>query len=151
MREKSLSTIDRAKRSVDLPKQASGIQEATETDTAPINIEKKFALFDEHWSPRVIAEPNDYQYKLAKFQGEFVWHDHKDTDEVFIVMDGELEIAFRDRTVRLHRGEILVVPKGVQHKPRAEQECKVMLVEPKGVVSTGDRESALTADLDVWI
>ena len=120
-------------------------------ETKPINLEQKFRLFEEHWSPRVIAELNDYQFKLAKLQGEFVWHDHKETDEVFLVIEGELDIEFRDHTVTLRSGEMLVVPRGVEHKPRANHECKVMLVEPRGVVNTGDEQSALTADLDVWI
>lgn len=116
-----------------------------------INFKDKFARFDNHWSPRVIAEMNDYQFKLVKVQGEFVWHDHPDTDEVFIVMDGVLEIEFEDGKVRLQAGEMYVVPKGVKHKPVAKDECQILLVEPKGVVNTGDTQSTLTARNDVWV
>lgn len=117
----------------------------------PINFNKKYRKFDDHWSPRVIAEMNDYQFKLARVQGEFVWHDHPDTDEVFIVIEGVLEIEFRDGKVRIEAGEMFVVPKGVEHKPIAEHECKIMLVEPKGVINTGDNDNELTAKTDVWI
>jgi len=117
----------------------------------PINLTEKLAKFSDHWSPRVIAEMNDYQFKLVKLQGEFVWHDHHDTDEVFLVVHGEMEIGFRDRTVTLRAGELLVVPKGVEHITRAAQECHVLLVEPRGVVNTGDAGGDLTAANDVWI
>jgi len=117
----------------------------------PINFKEKFTKFNEHWSPRVVAEMNDYQFKLAKVEGEFVWHDHPDTDEVFIVIEGTLNIEFRDGVVSLNSGEMFVIPKGVEHKPVADNECKIMLVEPKGVVNTGDSESELTAKNDVWV
>jgi mannose-6-phosphate isomerase-like protein (cupin superfamily) len=94
---------------------------------------------------------NDYQFKLVKIEGDFVWHEHPDTDEVFIVIEGTMHIEFEDRTIELNEGEMLVVPKGVRHKPYAEEECKVMLVEPRGVVNTGDAEGDLTADNDVWV
>ena len=116
-----------------------------------INLRDKLALFSEHWSPRVVAEMNDYQFKLAKLQGEFVWHAHADTDEVFMVLDGELVIEFRDGAVRLAAGEMYVVPKGVEHRPVAARECSVMLVEPRGVVNTGDAGGAYTAPNDVWV
>ena len=116
-----------------------------------INLEDKLSKFSEHWSPKVIAEMNDYQFKLVKIEGEFVWHDHPDTDEVFIVIEGTMQIEFEDRTIELSEGEMLVVPKGVRHKPYAEEECKVMLVEPRGVVNTGDTGDELTADNDVWV
>ena len=118
---------------------------------AKVNFENKFSKFSEYWTPKVIAEMNDYQFKLVKVKGEFVWHNHNDTDEVFIVIDGRLKIEFADHTVELNAGEMYVVPKGVQHKPYAEEECKVMLVEPKGVVNTGEAASDLTASNDVWI
>ena len=120
------------------------------TDSA-INLRDKLALFSEHWSPRVVAEMNDYQFKLAKLQGEFVWHAHADTDEAFIVLDGELVIEFRDGEVRLAAGEMYVVPKGVEHRPVAVRECCVMLVEPCGVVNTGDAGGAYTARNDAWV
>ena len=117
----------------------------------PINFADKLARFSEHWSPRVVAEMNDYQFKLVKVQGEFVWHQHDDTDEVFIVIDGELTLRFRNGEVNLRAGEMYVVPKGVEHQPFAERECQMMLVEPRGVVNTGDAGGALTAKNDVWI
>lgn len=117
----------------------------------PINFKAKLAMFREHWSPKVIAAMNDYQFKLVKIQGDFVWHDHADTDEVFIVLEGELTLEFRDGQVTLSQGELFVVPKGVAHKPYAAEECHVMLVEPRGVVNTGDTGGDLTADNDVWI
>ncbi|MGB5851148.1 MAG: cupin domain-containing protein [Rhodanobacter sp.] len=116
-----------------------------------INLRDKLARFGEHWSPRVIAEMNDYQFKLAKLQGEFVWHAHADTDEVFIVLEGALTLEFRDKSVPLAAGEMYVVPKGVEHRPVAGQECSVMLVEPRGVVNTGDAGGARTAPNDVWV
>ena len=118
---------------------------------APINFKDKLSKFDKHWSPRVIAEMNNYQFKLVKVQGEFVWHDHPDTDEVFMVIAGTLDIEFRDGKVTLESGEMFVIPKGVEHKPVAETECQIMLVEPKGVVNTGGAESSLTAEEDVWV
>lgn len=116
-----------------------------------INLEDKLSKFSEHWSPKVIAEMNDYQFKLVKIEGEFVWHDHPDTDEVFIVIEGTMYIEFEDRAIELNEGEMLVVPKGVRHKPFANEECQVMLVEPRGVVNTGDTGDELTADNDVWV
>ena len=116
-----------------------------------VNLHHQLSLFSEHWSPRIIAEMNDYQFKLVKVKGEFTWHTHEDTDEVFLVLEGEMSIAFRDQTVLLSQGEMLVVPRGVEHKPFAEQECKVMLIEPKGVVNTGESGGPLTAENDVWI
>ncbi|MCM3455687.1 cupin domain-containing protein [Heyndrickxia oleronia] len=116
-----------------------------------ININNKLSKFNEYWSPKVISEMNDYQFKLVKLLGDFVWHSHNDTDEVFFVIEGEMKIEFRDGEVTLSKGEMYVVPKGVEHKPFAEKECQVMLVEPKGVVNTGDHQGELTAENDVWI
>jgi mannose-6-phosphate isomerase-like protein (cupin superfamily) len=117
----------------------------------PINFLEKFSKFDEVYSPRVIAEMNDYQFKLARVMGDFVWHDHPDTDEVFIVVEGSLDIEFRDGKVSLQAGEMYVIPRGVEHKPTAESECKIMLVEPQGVVNTGDAGGELTAHANVWV
>ena len=117
----------------------------------PINFKEKLSKFTEHWSPKVIAEMNDYQFKLAKFQGEFVWHDHSETDETFIVLEGSMVIEFEDGKVDLKEGEMYVIPKGTKHKPFATSECKVLLIEPRGVVNTGDVEDKLTAESDVWI
>lgn len=116
-----------------------------------INLKDKLSRFSEHWSPRVIAEMNDYQFKLAKVKGEFVWHAHADTDEVFIVLDGALTLEFRDKAVALTTGEMNVVPRGVEHRPVAVDECSIMLVEPRGVVNTGDAGGAYTAKNDVWV
>ena len=118
---------------------------------SPINLEEKLAGFSEHWSPKIIARMNDYHFKLVKFKGEFVWHSHADTDEVFIVLDGAMRIDFRDGGIDLKAGEMFVVPKGVEHKPFAEKECKIMLVEPAGTVNTGDAGGDLTAEDNVWI
>ena len=117
----------------------------------PINLQSKFELFSEHWSPKVIAELNDYQFKLVKIKDEFTWHEHKDTDEVFIVIEGSMGIEFQDRTVKLNSGEMIVVQKAEQHKPFSTEECKVLIIEPKGVVNTGSSGGDLTSENDVWI
>jgi mannose-6-phosphate isomerase-like protein (cupin superfamily) len=111
---------------------------------------EKLSSFSDHWSPKVIAEMNDYQFKLVKIKGDFIWHNHADTDEVFIVIEGSMCIEFEDRTIELSEGEMYVVPKGVNHKPYAQEECKIMLVEPRNVVNTGDKEDDLTASNDIW-
>ncbi len=116
-----------------------------------INIKEKLSKFSEHWSPRVVAQMNDYQFKVVKIKGDFTWHDHKDTDEVFMVIDGKMRIDFRDGSVELSNGEMFVVPKGLEHKPFAADECQVLLVEPCGVVNTGESGGELTADNDVWV
>jgi mannose-6-phosphate isomerase-like protein (cupin superfamily) len=118
---------------------------------SPINFAEKLALFSQYWSPKVVAELNDYQFKLVKFQGDFVWHQHDDTDEAFIVIKGEMQIEFRDREVTVREGELFVVPKGVEHITRARIECHAMIIEPKGVVNTGDAGGEKTASNDVWI
>ena len=118
----------------------------------PINLEKKFKKFSDYWSPKVIGEMNNYQFKLAKVQGEFIWHQHLDTDETFIVIEGQLTIEFKDGRVVIGQGEMYVVPKGVEHKPMATKECHIMIIEPKGVTNTGNKmDSKLKADNDVWI
>jgi len=117
----------------------------------PINLQDKLSKFSEHWSPKIVAQMNDYHFKLAKVQGEFVWHDHPETDEMFLVIKGQLEIHFRDGSVRLNEGEMYVVPKGVEHKPIAGDECHIMLIEPAGTVNTGDVVSEKTAPNDIWI
>jgi len=116
-----------------------------------INFRQKFSLFDEQWQPKVVAEMNDYQFKIVKLKGDFVWHDHKDTDETFIVIEGKLRIDFRDGAVEIGAGEMFVVPKGVEHKPYAEHEVKMMLIEPRGVLNTGEAGGERTAQNDVWI
>ncbi|MFG6102554.1 cupin domain-containing protein [Adonisia turfae] len=116
-----------------------------------LNFQEKLAKFSDRWSPKVIAEMNDYQFKLVKVKGDFVWHAHKDTDEVFTVVDGQMTIEFRDGAVELSTGEMFVVPKGIEHKPHAEKECHMLLIEPRGVVNTGDTVGEKTAQNDVWI
>lgn len=116
-----------------------------------INFRDKLAKFSEQWSPKIIAQMNDYHFKIAKVQGEFVWHDHPETDEVFVVLNGQLEIHFRDGKVTLNEGEIFIVPKGVEHKPVAYEECHILLVEPAGTVNRGDLVNKRTAVNDVWI
>ena len=116
-----------------------------------INFRDKLAAFEEHWSPRIVAQMNDYHFKLAKVKGEFVWHEHPETDEVFIVLEGQLTIAFRDREVSLAAGEMLVVPKGEEHKPYAEEECHILLIEPGGTINTGQAGGAFTAADNVWV
>src|ERR1700751_4203798 len=116
-----------------------------------INLDKKFALFNEQWQPKVVAEMNDYQFKIVKLQGDFIWHDHKDTDETFLVVEGELRIDFRDGAVHLSAGEMFVVPKGVEHKPYAEREVKLVRVGRGGGRNTGHAGGERTAANDVWI
>ena len=109
-----------------------------------VNLAEKFALFSEHWTPKIVGEVDDYHVKIAKLQGEFVWHKHDEEDELFMVIDGTLTIRLRDRDVRLEPGEFLVVPKGVEHMPVADEECKLLMFERQGVLNTGDVESELT-------
>lgn len=122
-----------------------------------IDLARKIALIDGHWQPRIVAEMNDYQFKVVKLEGEFVWHKHSDTDETFIVLDGELRIDFRDGpsgdgSIVLRTGQMAVVPKGVEHKPSAHDEVKLLLIEPRGVVNTGDgATSERTVANDQWI
>lgn len=116
-----------------------------------INFQDKFSKFSEHWSPKIIAQMNDYHFKIVKVQGEFIWHDHPETDEVFVVLKGQLEIHTRDGKVVLNEGEMFVVPKGLEHKPVAERECHILLVEPAGTINTGDIVNERSAANDVWI
>jgi mannose-6-phosphate isomerase-like protein (cupin superfamily) len=117
----------------------------------PINFQDKLSQFSEHWSPKIIAQMNDYHFKIVKVQGEFVWHDHPETDEVFIVLKGQLEIQSREASVLLNEGEMFVVPKGVEHKPVARDECHILLVEPAGTINTGNIVDEKTAPNDIWI
>ncbi|NKB33656.1 MAG: cupin domain-containing protein [Pseudomonadales bacterium] len=116
-----------------------------------LNFTEKLSLLGEQWSPRVIAEMNDYQFKVVKIKGDFIWHDHEDTDETFIVLEGNVRIDFRDGHVDLRQGEMFVVPKGIEHKPFAEDEAKLLLIEPRGVLNTGHEGGERTATNDVWI
>ena len=116
-----------------------------------INLISKYKKITEHWSPKVVAEMNNYQFKLAKIKNDFIWHSHDDTDETFIVIEGKINIEFEDETVELSEGEMIVVPKGKKHRPYADNEAKIMLIEPKGVRNTGDIVSDLTSDDNQWI
>lgn len=118
----------------------------TSNDTAmeTINLAQKLSLFSDHWHPRIVGELNGQQVKLAKLQGEFIWHDHADEDELFLVLKGRLRMEFRDRAVELGEGEMLIVPRGVEHRPIAEGEVHVLLFEPASTKHTGDVEHELT-------
>ena len=116
----------------------------------PLNINEKFSLFHDYFSPKIIAQMNDYHFKLGRFKGDFIWHSHPDTDEVFIVFGGEMRLDFRDGPVVLKEGEMLVVPKGVEHKPFAEEECRIMMIERSETMNTGDAGGARTKEAE-WI
>jgi mannose-6-phosphate isomerase-like protein (cupin superfamily) len=103
-----------------------------------VNLTEKFSMFQDYWSPKIVGELNDSYVKLAKFKGEFVWHHHESEDELFLVIKGELLIKFRDREVRVRPGEFVIVPKGIEHLPIAEQEVHVVLIEPKLTLNTGN-------------
>jgi mannose-6-phosphate isomerase-like protein (cupin superfamily) len=117
----------------------------------PVTIAEKFKKFSEVFQPKVIAKMNDYEFKLARVKGDFVWHSHEETDETFLVIDGEMVIEFRDGSVTLRSGDMFVVPRGKEHKPFAASECKIMLIEPVGTVNTGGAGGELTAPNDAWI
>ena len=116
-----------------------------------INIGDKFDLFKDHWSPKIIAELNGQDIKLAKVKGEFVWHNHKNEDELFFIVKGTLKVKFSNKIIELNEGEMLVVPKGIEHKPCAKNECKILVIEPRGVINTGDKINDLTINKEVWI
>ena len=111
-----------------------------------ISFAQKFELFSDQWQPKVIAELNDYQFKVVKLEGDFIWHSHNDTDEAFVVIDGDLRIDFRDGLVHVRAGEMFVVPKGIEHKPYAENEVKLLLIESRGVPNTGGTGGDRTAE-----
>ena len=119
--------------------------------TSTVNIGQKLAQISDHWSPKVIAEMNSLQFKVVKFQGDFVWHSHSDTDETFLVIKGQMVVEFRDRSVTISEGELFVVPRGEEHITRAEEECHALIIEPAGVVNTGEAGGSLTAPVDEWI
>lgn len=116
-----------------------------------IDLAEKLDLFTDHWSPRIVAALNGQEVKLAKFIGAFDWHRHTGEDELFLVLRGAFTMEFRDRSVELHEGQMLVVPRGVEHRPVAESECCVMLVEPAGLVNTGDAEVSERTTTGTWI
>jgi mannose-6-phosphate isomerase-like protein (cupin superfamily) len=123
----------------------------TTTSYQPINLLQKIDLIPEQWSPRVVAELNNYQFKVVRIEGDFIWHDHPETDEAFLVLEGELRIDFRDGAVLLRSGELFVVPKGVEHKPFAAAEVKLLLIEPRGILNTGHTGGERTAQNDMWV
>lgn len=116
-----------------------------------INLIEKFSLFQEHWTPKTIGELNNQEVKIAKVKGEFVWHDHANEDELFMVIKGQLKIQFEDKETLLNQGEICIVPRGVQHKPIAEEECWILLFEPKQIKHTGEVQDELTQENSEWI
>jgi mannose-6-phosphate isomerase-like protein (cupin superfamily) len=116
-----------------------------------INLDEKFGLFSDCWRPKIIAGLNDYHLKLVKIHGDFVWHDHPETDELFLVIKGKMEIDFRDGKVAVNEGELIVVPKGTEHKPYAAEPCQVLVIEPAGTVNTGAAGGERTAPADAWI
>lgn len=116
-----------------------------------INLAEKFSRFSDHWSPRIVAELNGQHAKLVKFRGEFVWHHHEHEDELFLVVRGAFRMEFRDRTVELREGELLVVPRGVEHRPVAEEEVCVLVLEPASTVNTGSAGGARTVEKPAWI
>ena len=116
-----------------------------------VNLADKFSLIQDQWDPKVIAQLNDYHLKIAKIQGEFVWHSHPETDEVFIVIQGDLTIHLRNGELQLAPGELCVIPRGVDHKPAADQECQILMVEPAGTLNTGDAGGERTIEQIDWI
>ena len=116
-----------------------------------INLDEKLSLISEFFSPKIIARMNDYHFKLCRFQGDFVWHSHPETDEVFLVLEGDMRIDFRDGAVTLKAGELFVVGKGLEHKPFAAEECRILLIEPAGTLNTGDAGGDITKPDPEWI
>ena len=117
-----------------------------------INITQKLKKINEYWSPKVIAEMNDYQFKLAKVKNEFVWHKHEDTDETFFIVNGQLTIELKKmEKIILNKGDMVVIPKGVEHKPIATEECEIMLIEPNKTINTGNVKNEMTTKNDQWI
>ena len=127
------------------------MQESSRKLPPVVRLAEKLGRLSEQWQPRVVAEMNDYQFKVVRLEGDFVWHSHADTDETFLVVEGELRIDFRDGPVTIRASEMCVVPRGLEHKPFAEREVKLLLIEPRGVRNTGDQGGDRTAENDVWI
>lgn len=117
----------------------------------PINLAQKASLIDQQWSPRVVAEMNEYQFKVVRIEGEFIWHSHLETDEAFLVIEGTLRIDFRHASLYLGPGELYVVPRGVEHRTAAEGEAKLLMIEPRGILNTGHEGGERTAQNDLWI
>ena len=119
--------------------------------TCPVNLAQKASLIDQQWSPRVVAEMNDYQFKVVRIEGEFIWHSHPETDEAFLVLEGTLRIDLPEGCVYVNPGELYVVPRGVEHRTAAQGEAKLMMIEPRGVLNTGHEGGERTAVNDIWI
>ncbi len=120
------------------------VGQVAKTMVKKINIDQKLSLFNDHWNPRIIGELNKQHVKLAKIKGEFIWHKHDKEDEMFLVLEGILKIEFRDRIETIHENEIIIVPKGVEHRPIAEEEVSIMLFEPATTINTGDLDNERT-------
>ena len=120
------------------------VGQVAKTMVKKINIDQKLSLFSDHWNPRIIGELNKQHVKLAKIKGEFIWHKHDKEDEMFLVLKGILKIEFRDRIETIHENEIIIVPKGVEHRPIAEEEVSIMLFEPATTINTGDLDNERT-------
>ena len=123
----------------------------SDTNLQPVNLAQKASLIDRQWSPRVVAEMNDYQFKVVRIEGEFIWHSHPETDEAFLVLEGTLRIDLPEGCVYVNPGELYVVPRGVGHRTAAQGEAKLMMIEPRGVLNTGHEGGDRTAQNDVWI
>ncbi|MEB6587717.1 MULTISPECIES: cupin domain-containing protein [Pseudomonas] len=117
----------------------------------PVNLTQKASLIEQQWSPRVVAEMNDYQFKVVRIEGEFIWHSHPETDEAFLVLEGILRIDLPEGCVHVKPGELYIVPRGMKHRTAAQMETKLMMIEPRGVLNTGDKGGERTAVNDVWI
>ena len=120
-------------------------------DISVVNLDQKFSNIHELHAYKIIAQMNDYHFKLVRMKREFIWHKHPETDEVFMVFDGTLQIDLRDRTLHIHEGEMVVIPRGVEHKPSSKEECKILLIEPADTVNTGDAGGELTDTKPEWI
>jgi mannose-6-phosphate isomerase-like protein (cupin superfamily) len=116
-----------------------------------IDLSEKLASFTDRWAPKIVGQLNDYHVKLVKIQGDFVWHSHPETDELFMVLEGDMVIDFRDGKSHMSAGDMVIVPKGIEHRPRASAECHIMLIEPAGTRNTGDAGGEMTAEDNVWI
>jgi len=123
-----------------------------EMKPSKINFMEKFSkLPDEDYSVRIIAMMNNYEFKIVKFKGEFIWHSHSNTDETFIILDGKMQMNFRDKMIELSPGEMIVIPKGVEHKPASDKGYKALLIEPEGVPNTGDVDNEITMNKIEWL
>ena len=119
--------------------------------SVPVNLARKASLIEQQWSPRVVAEMNDYQFKVVRIEGECIWHSHPETDEAFLVLEGTLRIDLPAGCVYVNPGELYVVPRGVEHRTAAKGEAKLMMIEPRGILNTGHEDGERTALNDVWI